>query len=437
MNAISNLVVMAEVIKSLWLNILEPTVHKNSLLNDLELRYSTAVNSFEDAIEFWDGYADIPMTKFNLQKIWYQTIKSNCNLQAQIVVDAVKDAWAKRDDYTARIRHPAIPFNVPRSGSSGLTERGNPVFSVSVNHHRIGLPIKRDGAWDRFNILKSDGYGFTQFKLKRKDNRWFVIVTLKKQVVVKEPSTCSAVIGVDVGNSVLATISLCDVHGGIKRQLYLGQELKGKQRDFCIRRSKLLSHADKGSTKAVRKLRRLRQQESNYATTRCYEVAHNIVGIAEMYDATIVIENLTNLRDSVLSRKSDRSVKRMPYNVFRQALESVAHQNGIEVSAVNPKDTSRTCSRCGTVSKSARKGSTYTCKKCGFVCNADRNASVNIARKLSLERDKTMTTNLVSIQHSSDKGPVNSLAWNDDRRLDSGLQPVRPPLVQAHEFIHG
>jgi len=53
---------------------------------------------------------------------------------------------------------------------------------------------------------------------------------------------------------------------------------------------------------------------------------------------------------------------------------------GIPIFFVDPKNTSRTYSRCGCVSKSNRKTqSKFVCVQCGFSLNADLNASKNIA----------------------------------------------------------
>ena len=50
---------------------------------------------------------------------------------------------------------------------------------------------------------------------------------------------------------------------------------------------------------------------------------------------------------------------------------------GVPVVFVNPKGTSRTCSRCG--AKGVVKGRIFVCKKCGLKLDRDLNASRNIA----------------------------------------------------------
>ncbi len=84
----------------------------------------------------------------------------------------------------------------------------------------------------------------------------------------------------------------------------------------------------------------------------------------------------------------------MPYSEFRQALESVSFQHGVNVIPVSPRHTSKTCYKCGNISKSNRKTQALFSCTCGFEANADRVASVNIAirgkakaSKLLMERE--------------------------------------------------
>jgi transposase len=60
-------------------------------------------------------------------------------------------------------------------------------------------------------------------------------------------------------------------------------------------------------------------------------------------------------------------------------VEYKAEALGKKVMVINPYHTSQTCSRCGHVSRSNRKGRRFTCVQCGFSLDADLNASRNIA----------------------------------------------------------
>ena len=57
-----------------------------------------------------------------------------------------------------------------------------------------------------------------------------------------------------------------------------------------------------------------------------------------------------------------------------------AESAGREVIAVDPRNTSRTCSRCGHVSAGNRHGAVFRCQNCGREAHADVNAAANILR---------------------------------------------------------
>ena len=111
------------------------------------------------------------------------------------------------------------------------------------------------------------------------------------------------------------------------------------------RRSKLRSYADKGSSKARRALRRIKHDERNFVNTRIWQVAHEIVEIAMKYDAMIAIEKLKNLRkrngEGKKPKKANKKIYRIPFNKFKQAIQSVAWQHGIDVVEVPAAKTSQ------------------------------------------------------------------------------------------------
>jgi len=61
-------------------------------------------------------------------------------------------------------------------------------------------------------------------------------------------------------------------------------------------------------------------------------------------------------------------------------IEYKANWNGYNVAYVPPKNTSKTCSRCGFVVET-RIGAVFTCPNCGLVMDRQMNASINIFRK--------------------------------------------------------
>jgi len=361
-----------EVIKSITLNLLEPTRVKREKLAELERRY-------KDALSFVVSQG-IKASRIKLQSRFYKDVRE-FGLHSQIANDLFKDAVAILNN-GGEVRRVTIPYNIPRSGKFATTKHGNPVISIATLNGRMVIPVAMDGAYERYEGLLKQGYATTFFRL----NRSKIHVTLKKDFEIEEDY--DAVLGVDVGVKRLAAVSIINREGRILKQLYLGQDVGDRQRDTDLRRSKLRSHADKGSRYAKQALRRLRKRESNYTTTRCWQVVHEIVELAEKYNAFIAIEDLKHLRDAKCNRKGNRKSKRMPYHKFRVALESVAGQNGRLVVAVYPRGTSHICSRCGM--KGNRNKGYFKCPNCGYEANSDRNASVNVAIRAGTSHPNTL-----------------------------------------------
>ena len=105
------------------------------------------------------------------------------------------------------------------------------------------------------------------------------------------------------------------------------------------------------------------------------------------YDAVIAIEKLKNLRKKSgkerKPKRANRKIHRIPFHKFKQAIQSVAWQHGIDVVEVPATKTSQRCPKCGYTSKKNwvffnGKRKLFKCR-CGYEANVDRTASRNIA----------------------------------------------------------
>ena len=75
----------------------------------------------------------------------------------------------------------------------------------------------------------------------------------------------------------------------------------------------------------------------------------------------------------------NRSILDQGWGEFRRMLEYKQLWSGGKLVLVDPKNTSRKCSKCGHVSKDNRKSqSAFSCVSCGHEINADYNAAINI-----------------------------------------------------------
>jgi hypothetical protein len=213
-----------EVVKSVTLNLLEPTRTKRERLAALHEAYRCALVHVVG-----EGGK---VGRFELQGQFYNDVRE-FGLHSQIANDIFKDAVAILKN-GGKVGRPTIPYNVPRSGSFGITANGNPVVAVATLDGRVALPIAMDGAYRRYEALRDEGYTTTFFRL----NGSRVHVSLKKEFEVREGY--DAVVGVDIGAHTLAAVTVLDRNGRVLRQFYLGQDVGPKQRDISLRRSPAL-----------------------------------------------------------------------------------------------------------------------------------------------------------------------------------------------------
>ncbi len=366
-----------------------------------------------------------PRTRTAFHHLAYQGLR-DAGLPAQLACDVVSQVWENRKTRTRVYRGIPLRFNFPRSAGHAQTHHARPVLTIATGvKGRLALPLAQDGAYDRYTDALGAGFVPKQVRLcaTRKGLRLWLLAESE----VAEPAVDGTlpVVGVDLGVRTLAAISV--VRGDrVLEQHYFGRDLYPAQRDAGLRRSMLQEARDTGTMpdRARRGLRRLRGWEDRFTTTRCWQVAHQVVSLAEKHGASIAVEDLKDLRDAPGHRKSRRKTARLPYSKFRSSLESLALERGVPLVAVPPAYTSRRCSRCGEMGQ--RKVAAFHCPGCGYLGNADRNASVNIAR-IVVGAGKHGPQQLVSPQDSHEGGRVNGPVGNGDGSGGVGWQPYSSP----------
>ena len=363
-------------IRIVELNLLSLTRNKKSILNDFKQEYLHALNLTNKFLTFC-----LPDTDNELHSISYSSIRTETNLPSQIVQTARRDVWSKRRAMFNVVFRKVSVRLIKGDYRVCKSKRGNPLFVVTViKGKRFALPVKKDKAYQRFISFTKDGWAFKSIMLLEKNGVWVIQAVLKKDF--PDATSGKSILGLDVGSANLAAISVVK-DKKILRQLYLGREVCHKQRKINERRAKLQSLADKGSHKAKRSLKRLKSYENDYVKTTCFQTAWKVIHLAKKFNSSISIEKLKNCRTrkGQFNKKANRKINKIPYFKLFSAIKSIAIREQIKVIEVNPRNTSRTCYKCGNVSKSNRKTQAFFKCTCGHTCNADINASVNIAHR--------------------------------------------------------
>ncbi len=111
-----------------------------------------------------------------------------------------------------------------------------------------------------------------------------------------------------------------------------------------------------------------------------HTIANEIVVYAKQFSKpVIVMERLNGIRENG-SAKLNRRLHTWSFQKLQQYIEYKANLEGIPVTYISPKNTSKRCHRCGHVAQGNSRE--FRCPKCGLVYNRDLNAAINIARAL-------------------------------------------------------
>ena len=178
------------------------------------------------------------------------------------------------------------------------------------------------------------------------------------------------VVGVDLGVSVLATLSMGETVAGPKPHKALLGRLK--------RLSRSLSRKQKGSANRAKAKRKLARLHARIASIRLDALHKLTTDLARRFH-TIGIEAL-NVRGMVKNRHLARSIADMGFAEFRRQLQYKATMHGgLVVVADRFYPSSKTCSACGHVLAALPLSvRAWTCPECGARHDRDINAAINL-----------------------------------------------------------
>ncbi len=131
-----------------------------------------------------------------------------------------------------------------------------------------------------------------------------------------------------------------------------------------------------GTRSARRHLRRLSGRERRFQADINHRIAKQV---AVMDHDVLALEKLRIRRNKQQGRRFNKALGGWAYAQLESFLRYKCEETGRIVVLVPPENTSRICSRCGSLGR--RHGSTFSCPSCGIILNADLNAARNIAQR--------------------------------------------------------
>lgn len=301
----------------------------------------------------------------SIHKLAYREIRDRFGLSAQMAVRAIGKAVEAFKTLRAKGRKECPVFKA--RGAVTYDERilgfkGLDKVSLWTLDGRMVLPLAYgEYQGERFDRIKG------QCDLVYRGGKFYLFATV--DLPETPPGGVKDFLGVDLGIVSLAT----DSDGNT----YSGKAVEKVRRRHHRNRKRLQRKRTKGARKRLKKLAG-REARFRRHTNHC--IAKAIVATAKDTERGIAVEDLTGIRERTTVRAKQRA-RHSGWAFFqlRAFVEYKARLTGVFVVAVDPRNTSRTCSQCGHCEKANRRDqATFECRHCGYSTNADFNAALNL-----------------------------------------------------------
>lgn len=308
-------------------------------------------------------------SKFQLQKALYYEVRQRFGLSAQLAIRAIaKTVEAYKRDKSQQVAFRpdgAVVYDERIMAFHGLEE-----VSLTTLHGRELLPMQM-GNYQRVQFHRAKG----QADLILVKGTFYLLVTLDTP---EEPSMVpERFLGVDLGIVNLASDSDGNSYTGADVEVV---------RQRCARARQ--TYQATGTRSAKRRLIKMAKHEARFRRDTNHTIAKQLVAHAKDTKAAVSLEELTGIRERMTVRKAQRSKQHSwSFRQLRDFLLYKAQRLGVPVIMVDPRNTSRTCSRCGYVEKRNRRSQAeFSCLRCGYTCHADTNAARNLATRGAVKR---------------------------------------------------
>jgi IS605 OrfB family transposase len=230
------------------------------------------------------------------------------------------------------------------------------------------------------------------------DGRWMLDIVV--EVEAPDPYEADEWLGVDLGLVNIATDS-----DGVRAA---GGHLNGLRRRHRRLRGRLQK---KGTRAARRRLRRRAGRERRFATDVNHRIANELVCRAERTGRGIALEDLKGIRGRIRATRPQRgALHSWAFAQLKRLIVYKAQLAGVPVkAAIDPRNTSRQCPRCGHTSERNRPSQArFHCVACGHRGHADHIAACNIARRAAVNRPNVPRDHHYRMHRLKDKPPPSA-----------------------------
>jgi IS605 OrfB family transposase len=303
--------------------------------------------------------------KFVLQKATYRDVRAEFGLSANLAIQAIQRVGKRKGKRTGGFKATSVSYD------QRILSLKDEVLSLTTVDGRLRMPLAI-GNYQRHLLRTALSIQGGQL-VRGQKGKWYIHLQCK--FADETPQEPTGSLGVDLGIAQIATTS--------DGETFTGAEVENKRQKFQQHRSSLQKC---GARSAKRRLKKVAGREARFRRDTNHKIAKHLVETAKRTGRELKLEDLSGIRDRVRLKKSQRA-KHHGWS-FYQLREFVAYR-AVRVAPplglVDARNTSRTCSTCGSLEtkdeKANRKSQAeFKCCLCGYSANADLNAAKNIAR---------------------------------------------------------
>lgn len=316
----------------------------------------------QKSVNYYDQAKELPALKQALPE--YKTVDAQALQNVVSRVERAFQAFFRRcGQGAARKGFPKFQGR-DRYSSITLSQTG---WKVREGH----LSLSRCGAikvkWHR----PLQGVIKTVTVKRTKTDKWFVCFSCDNVPAQSYPEPIRQAVGIDLGLSALAYPS----EGEPFRN---AQHLKNRLR-YLRRLQRRLARQQEPSHRRRKTRRQVARLHERVANQR-RDAHHKASSVLVRENAVVVHEDISP-RFMLENHRLARAASDVGWHLFLTILHSKAAQAGRTVIAVDPRNTSQTCSSCGHVVPKELSMRVHECPHCGFRTDRDHNAALNILRR--------------------------------------------------------
>lgn len=369
-----------------------PTPEQEESLKKTQKRYVDGCNLVSQWVK---DNQELSQKKIN--SALYSTIRENTGLGAQMsqsviktVISTYKTIHSSNKKWSICPRYKKHRVELVRGRDYSLIKDGR--LSIGTIDGRIKIPYTENPSLPLHDCTLGTA------TLVHKHGKWIMHIPITINVAEVSDSDIENIMGIDVGLRFLATSY--DSSG--KTKFYSGKEVKRKRAHYSQLRSQLQK---KNTRTSRRRLKSIGNRENRWMTDVNHQVSKALIESVGNTPTLFVLEDLTGIRSAIetVCKKNRYYQVSWAFYQLRSMIEYKSQKNGHKCIAVDPRNTSRACPKCGFTSKKNRnnKKHLFTCQACNYSSNDDRVGAMNIHSKGIKYRMDTTAEHAQQLQGAS------------------------------------